>query len=373
MALHRRRSRRFTLARSRLLLSSLLSLLLLLGSVWGLVGCDGARDRVIARMAEQRLQQQPAWFEADDLQVVLCGTGSPLPDDDRAGPCTAVLAGGSLYLVDIGPGATENLQRWQLPLDRLEGVFLTHFHSDHIGEIGEVGLQSWVAGRTAPLSFYGPPGAQRVVEGFRAAYAFDAEARIAHHTPAIMPPAGAQLLAREFLIGADRERVAVLEDGELRVTAFLVDHSPMAPAVGYRFDYRGRSVVVSGDTVLSPVLIAAAQNADLLVHEAIADDLLKAARDAARNVGRERLAVLASDALDYHTTPVEALNVARAAGVEHLVLSHLVPPVPSALAGQAFLRGLGGRDEVDVRLGEDGMHFRLPGDEDGVIEVSSLE
>src|SRR6185295_9758423 len=100
---------------------------------------------------------------------------------DRAGPCTAVLAGGHFVLVDVGPGSWRQVALQRLPRARLDSVLLTHFHSDHIGELGEAVMQSWVSGRRLPLNVFGPPGVEQVVDGFRTAYAFDTQYRVAHH------------------------------------------------------------------------------------------------------------------------------------------------------------------------------------------------
>src|SRR5262249_25960970 len=104
--------------------------------------------------------------DKDELSVLFCGTGSPLPATTRAGPCTLIAAGDRLYLVDAGIDSARNLMLWRVPLDRIAGVFVTHFHSDHIGELGEIRLQTWVAGRAKPLPIYGPEGIDEVVSGF---------------------------------------------------------------------------------------------------------------------------------------------------------------------------------------------------------------
>jgi ribonuclease Z len=111
----------------------------------------------------------PANAQADALRVTFCGTSGPLPVRDRAKPCTAIQAGGSLYLVDIGWEATENLLTWRLPLAKAKAVFITHLRSDHIGEVGEFNMQSWVAGRPQPLALVGPPGVADLAEGFNLA------------------------------------------------------------------------------------------------------------------------------------------------------------------------------------------------------------
>lgn len=326
------------------------------------IGCEDIQDRVIERVAANAASFDPAErFAQDGLHVVLCGTGSPLPDANRAGPCTAVLAGGRMYVVDTGPGSTENLTLDRMPFLQMTAVLLTHFHSDHIGELGELNMQSWAAGgRSEPLTVYGPPGVQRVVDGFSAAYALDTEYRVAHHGADIVPPKGGEMIPVTFEPPGDGAEVLVFEQDGLRVTAVLVDHRPIVPAVAYRFDYGGRSVVISGDTVVSENLVRLATGADLLIHEVLVKDVLTMFSGVASEAGRKRIAKLAADVTDYHTDPGEAVDVAKRAGVNTVVFSHLVPPLPGLLADQVFMRGVDDEGKVEVVLGEDHMHFTLP-------------
>lgn len=323
--------------------------------------CDKIESRLIERAAARGLAgDHTELLDDGKLHVVLCGTGSPIADPDRASACTAVLAGGHFVVVDIGPGATRELALLHLPRARLDAVLLTHFHSDHIGELGEVTLQTWVAGRTQPLIVYGPPGVEQVVDGFRQAYAFDTGYRIAHHGTAAMPPAGGRALARTVELPGPHDTAVVLDADGLRVTAFAVDHAPVAPAYGYRFDYKGRSVVISGDTKKSANLVDRAQNVDLLVHEALAARMIEPVTAYARAHGLARWAKLTADVVTYHTTPVEAAEVAKAAHARVLALTHIVPPLPNFLARRLFLRGVSAAWDGRVLLGTDGMHFTLP-------------
>jgi len=316
---------------------------------------DAIMERVIARTVGQNAVEL---FTDDALRVVLCGTSSPLPHPTRARPCVAVFAGGKLYIVDTGTGAWNNLALWRIPGDRIGAVLLTHFHSDHIGELGEINMQTWVAGRPGPLLVYGPLGVERVVAGFAEAYALDTGYRVAHHGAEALPPERARLQAMPIAFG-DKQSVSALEAGDLKVTAFLVNHAPIEPAVGYRFDYRGRSVVISGDTIKNANLVQVAKGADLLLHEAQAHHIVKMIEKAARNVGRDLLAKLLSDIPDYHTSPVEAAQVANEAGVNTLVLYHLTPPPPNRMGESVFLRGVDAiRD--NVILADDGMLLELP-------------
>src|SRR5215472_9898701 len=200
------------------------------------------------RMAAHALAQpSPTLARNNELAVLLVGTGSPLPDKSRAGPCTMVAVGDRLFIVDAGFDSARNLMLWRVPLDRVAGILITHLHSDHIPELGELRLQTWVAGRKSHLPVYGPPGIEQVVEGFNEAYALDAGYRTKHHGAAMLPPDAVALEPHVIVIGSHPTATVIDSDG-LRITAIRVKHNPANPAYGYRFDFVGRSVVVSGDT-----------------------------------------------------------------------------------------------------------------------------
>jgi ribonuclease Z len=305
----------------------------------------------------------------DGLHVALCGTGAPLPDPSRAGPCTAIIAGKHLFVVDAGDGAARNIALMGLPTGRVEAVFLTHLHSDHFDGLGPVMLMRWTgAAATRPLPVHGPPGVERVVAGFRAAYTLDAGYRTAHHGEAIAPPAGHGGEAMVFTPPprGSNEQVTVYEGDRLRVTAFRVDHGPVDPAVGYRFDYKGRSVVVSGDTAASPALVANARGADILVHEALQPRLVEPMTRALAARGLERTAQITRDILDYHASPETAADHAQAAGVRHLLLTHVLPPLPFRSAYAGFLGDARRRFDGAMTVGEDGMMFSLPAGSDEI-------
>jgi len=342
-------------------------LTLFLALINGAAGCDQIESRLIERAAARGLAgDHNELLDDGNLHVVLCGTGSPIADAERAGPCTAVLAGGHFVLVDVGPGSWREVALLRLPRARFEAVLLTHFHSDHIGELGEARMQSWVAGREKPLVVYGPPGVEQVVDGFRQAYAFDTEYRIAHHGTEAMPPAAGTAVAKTVTLPAPDQSALVFEADGLRVTAFAADHSPASPALGYRFDYRGRSVVISGDTRKSANLVRHAKDATLLVHEALAARMIAPVTEYARAHGLTRWAKLTSDVVTYHTTPVEAAEVAKAANVRMLALTHIVPPLTNFVARRIFLRGVSDAWSGPIELGKDGMHFTLSPSRDTV-------
>lgn len=313
---------------------------------------------VLARVAGERVGRDATAGLPDGLHVVLCGSGSPLPDPTRAGPCTLVIAGKRLFVVDAGEGGARNLALMGMPLGRIEGVLLTHFHSDHIDGLGPLMLLRWTAGAaTTPLPVRGPSGVERVVAGFNAAYALDNGYRVAHHGTRIVPPGGAGGIALPFAVG--EAPVVVMDADGLRVTAFRVDHAPVNPAVGYRFDYKGRSVVLSGDTGTAPGLVTAARGADLLVHEALQPALVGLLTKALAAKRQVNTAQITRDILDYHASPEQAADAARTAGVKQLVLSHIVPPLPTRFVYPAFLGAAPDHFGGPITVGEDGMMFSL--------------
>jgi ribonuclease Z len=295
----------------------------------------------------------------DGLHVGLCGTGSPMPNLDRAGPCNVVIAGDQMFIVDIGEGAAETLNVMGLSPGKADGLLLTHFHSDHIDGFGPLMLFHWTRGSsTAPLPVYGPSGVEAIVDGFNAAYATDNTYRIAHHGTEVVPPSGAGGIARPFEMTGPA--TVVLERGGLKITAFTVNHDPIKPSVGYRFDYQGRSLCISGDTKKSPNLEAVCKGVDILVHEALNPGLVQKMETAASVDGQIGAAKIMHDIQDYHTSPEEAAESAEVVGAGMLVLSHLVPPLPSRWLYAAFLGDADSRFSGPIVVGEDGMMFSLP-------------
>lgn len=294
------------------------------------------------------------------LHVVLCGTGSPLPDANRAEACTAIIAGGEFVLVDTGSGSWRKAVVNNLPAQKLSAILLTHFHSDHIGDLGEALVQSWVAGRNRKINVYGPPGVEQVLAGFERAYALDTGYRVQHHGEEWMPRAAAGAIAQPVRLISNDAAALVFERNGLKVTAFKVEHDPASPAYGYRFEYRGRVVVISGDTSRSANLARHAAGADLLIHDVIAKNLLQMAASNFDQAGNKRRAKLARDIVTYHASPLEAAEIAASAKVETLVFTHLVPPPTSPQIEQAFIRGVSDVFKGKVVIGTDGMRFDLP-------------
>ena len=325
------------------------------------LGCNQVASRVFSAGLDANLGADLRDELVSGLHVLLCGAGGPLPDPKRSGPCVAVVAGDQVVIVDVGSGAARNLARMQLAPATVDAVLLTHFHSDHIDGLGELGTLRWVgAGHETPLPVHGPTGVTRVTTGFNDAYALDVGYRNAHHGDRVAPLQGAGLSPQPFEVPAEGEGSVVYDEGGLRITAFAVGHAPVSPAVGYRFDYAGRSAVVSGDTVKSSNLEAWSQGVDLLVHEALAAHMIAAVNEAVTRAGREVMAKITSDIPGYHATPVQAAEVAAAAGAGHLLFYHVVPALPLSMLEGLYLEGVSDVFDGPVTLGQDGTLISLP-------------
>lgn len=333
------------------------------------------RDRIglaiLQRTAQSNLGRDVVATLPDGLHAAFCGTGSPMPDRTRAGPCLAVIAGKRLFVFDAGGGASETINQMGLPTGAIEAVFLTHFHSDHIDDLGALALQRWAgASNATPLRVFGASGVERVVTGFNEAYALDHGYRVAHHGTQVMPPGGGDLVAAPFQFAAGSDSALVFDDGGVRITAFPVDHGPVAPAVGYRIDYAGRSIVISGDTLPTTNVERQAHDADLLVHEALSPRLVQELERAAKSASRPSVAQIMHDIQNYHTSPEQAAILARRAGAHALALTHMVPPLPNPIFDGLFLGEAPRKFSGPVWVMRDGDLISLP--RTGGIERSRL-
>lgn len=327
-------------------------------------------QRIMAKGLETRMAADIIGELEDGLHLALCGAGGPMPAPRASGPCVAVIAGKRLFIVDAGTDGYRNLGRMGYSAGNIEAVFLTHFHSDHIDGLGELAMGRWVtAANTAPLPVFGPQGVEQVVTGFNTAYAQDAVYRHEHHGDTVAPMSGTGMVARPFQQPELGELETLLDEGDLKVEALAVVHDPIDPAVGYRFTYKGRSLLITGDTIKLPNIKKFAQGIDLLVHEALAPNLLTMMNEAATKTGNKVMAKITLDVLNYHASPVEAAETARDAGVGHLLYYHIVPPL--MFPGQETL-WLNGADQVfsDYTVGVDGTTFSLPAGSDEVILTS---
>jgi ribonuclease Z len=252
----------------------------------------------------------PSGAQGQQIKVTLLGTGCPPAVMNRFGPSTLVEAGDQKFLFDAGRGALQRLTQLGVRWQDVQGVFLTHLHSDHVVGFPDLWLTGWliVPGRHVPLPVWGPSGTSGMMAHLEQAYEYDIRVRLENDRAA---PEGVKLLSHD--IG---EEIAY-DRGGVKITAFEVDHAPVKPALGYRVDYAGRSVVLSGDTRFSENLIRQAQGVDLLVHEVFVPETLQRA-----GVPPER----AKNIVGYHLTPEQAGEVFTRVKPKLAVYSHICMP-----------------------------------------------
>ena len=310
------------------------------------------QDRLFDRVINLPSNNLP---KEDALSAVVCGSRSPLPGPG-AEVCILVKAGNDIFVVDIGDGSAANIREWNIPYNQVRAVLFTHLHSDHISDLADFHLSSWInQNRGSKLNVYGPKGVDLVTEGFEKAYQLDYQYRHDHHGKEIAPIT----VAGFNPISIDVSQSVVLEKDGLKITVFEVSHNPIKPAFGYRFDYKNRSIVISGDTSYNENLIKKSQNADVLFHDALSINIIEGIQTFMEKIGRDSTVKILEDIKEYHATTLEAAKAANEANVTHLVLYHLVPAPSTFISKSMFTRGMN-----DIRkewtLSEDGTMVILP-------------
>ena len=278
---------------------------------------------------------------AQDIRVTLLGTGTPAPVMNRFGASILVEAGDQKFLFDAGRGAMQRLTQLKVNWRDVQGVFLTHLHSDHVVGFPDLWLTGWLVGqRQASLAVWGPRGTEKMMAHLAQAYEYDVAIRQADEQASAE---GARIVAADIVEGFVYERNGV------RITPFNVDHAPIEPAFGYRIDYRGRSVVLSGDTRFSENLIRRAEGVDLLIHEVAA-----IATHLRAGIAPATAAIITA----HHTTPEQAGEVFARVKPKLAVYSHIgrpsateqdvIAPTRKTYAGPLEL----GEDLMVIEVGE---------------------
>ena len=321
-----------------------------------LIRVPSIQDRIATRVIKNTLTN-PLSIPDDALTALVCGSRSPIPSPNRAETCILIKAGENLYIVDVGDGSISNLRNWRVDINKVKAVLLTHLHSDHISDLADLHLNSWIMNptRSKKLDVFGPQGVDQVVNGFDAAYKLDYQFRNEHHGDDVAPLDSAGYEPNII----DLTSPIIIDDNGLKVTAFSVIHDPVEPALGYRFDYKGRSIVISGDTIYHDNVIKNSKDADVLFHEAQANHMIKIMENENVKLGNLLLAKVMSDIVTYHTTPVEAAEIANKANVRHLVFYHLTPAPRNNIMENMFVRGVNEVRE-EWTLSDDGTLVILP-------------
>ena len=283
------------------------------------------------------------------LELILLGTGSPVHVGHRFGPSQVITDGTTRILVDTGWASTLRLVQAGVPPQSIDAVFFTHLHSDHTTDLADFLVMRWVGGVRQAVPIYGPEGTKRMVHGFQEAMAADTKYRLDHHGDKLW---SGGLAADITEIEAGEEPVEVARIGEIAVKAYEVDHRPVKPAYGFRFEKDGRSIAVSGDTNPCPGLLSGARDADILVCDSMNVGMMKQLEERLRTIGNTVQASLLEDAHDYHADIKDMAGLAQEAGVKHLVLSHILPAIVDEQAPQ-FTAGLDAVFHGKLSVGHD--------------------
>ena len=318
------------------------------------------QDRILNIGLENILSNaKPFLDEEDTLKVVVCGSRSPLPSPGRAESCVLVEAGDDIYIFDLGNGSVNNLTQYQVPWPNVKAVLITHMHSDHMADLPDAHLQSWIQGRTSPLKVYGPEGINLVTKGFELAYSADYQYRNEHHGDDMLPMSIAGFNAIQII----NNQFIPNDTPGLEILPFVVDHYPVNSAFGFKISYKGRTVVISGDTIHDGSVQKYSQDVDLLVHSAISIDIVERMRGIAPIPQMDKILF---DIQDYHTSIEEAGEIARDANVEHLLIYHSIPTPRNALMERVFFRPIEGVFE-NYSLSDDGTRVIMPVGNDDIF------
>ncbi len=345
-------------------LTKIIIVVLILGvASFVIIQIPSVQDRLMVSVVSGMANASNNLPQEDALSAAVCGSRSPIPSPGRAETCILVKAGEEMFVVDIGGGSAANLRSWNILFGKIKAVLLTHLHSDHISDLPALHQGAWLLqNKTEKLKVYGPEGVSLVTEGFEKAYELDYDFRSEHHGEAIAPRQYAGFNAKTIDLN---EPVLFNKDG-LKITAFKVIHEPIEPALGYKFEYKGRSLVITGDTSYAQSVIDNSMGVDVLFHEAQANHMVSVLENFALENGAKLRAKVMAVLNTYHPTLIEAADIANKANVKKLVFYHLTPAPRNYLTELMFVRGV---NEVrkDWTLVEDGTLVVLPVDSDAII------
>ncbi len=341
-------------------MNSLLKKLILLPLVTGCIAFGYLYSQdfrpLIFKITEQKIAQMvaSATQNKNDFKLLFCGTGSPNRTESRGQPCTALVANGKLFLFDAGEGAIAKLIEYDAPIGVLDTIFLTHLHSDHMSGVAEVLHNTALYGRRNQVETIGPPGTQKLISSFAMAYQDDLEERQRVLGAEKLDPGIVFSGAKDVLIEKKEIKPVYNQDG-LIISAFQIDHPDWPHAYGYKIEFKGKVIIISGDTRASDGIRTYAKGADILIHEALNADIFE-------YIGRQmdiQGASMSGDRFERiaaaHTSTIELAEIAKKTEVRHLVITHLIPALPAIwMADQFFASGMSDIYDGDIIIARDG-------------------
>lgn len=312
-------------------------------------------------MVQRNIKRDEAYanfLQKDEIKVVLVGTAGPM-NPDTAQNSTAVFVNGQFLLFDAGDYAQKRMEQFYLPSESLDAVFLTHFHNDHIADLGEVMQRSYMLGREKDLVVYGPTGTADIVTGFNMIYAEDSEHRTAHHGEDIMPLEYQFATAQEF--DSALEEVVVYEKEGVVVTAFRNAHPPIEPTFGYVVAYEGKKIVISGDTLITEALAHYSNAADLVVLDIMNYELVTLMEETFEDIGDDERAKIMHDIKEYHPDVEDVARMAQDQNVKKLTLTHYAPSAPYAsMMDRFYVNPIKKIYKGELIAGDDGTTIVIP-------------
>lgn len=331
-------------------------------AIAGLIWVNSNKMSLITRQIDKSIEAsfQTHTIPESRFEVIFCGTGSPQYNPDRAQPCLGVIVGGRFFLFDSGEGSAWQLSALEMPFLELDTIFITHLHSDHMSGIADVIHTGWIQGRKHIIDVVGPPGTNDLLAGVHLSFEDDVDERVA-------AMGQGSLLQGEYAFGAPHEvfiegdqAVTVFDEDGIVIKAFKVDHPDWTAAYGYRVEYGGKSIAISGDTRYTPAIGKHTQGVDYLIHEVINMEMMMAAGHAMQKHGAgmslERMELIAA----VHTPTLEVAQAAVDANAKSLVLTHLIPGIPnSSFVESAYIEGMDKIYKQEIIVARDGMRLTL--------------
>ncbi|HEX7929169.1 MAG TPA: MBL fold metallo-hydrolase [bacterium] len=308
----------------------------------GISGCNSAQAQAPAAPSAPVAGGGAAPAAPQGTRVFLLGTGGGprVVKNGRSKPANVVIVNGTPYVVDCGEGVAQQLVNVDVTLNKLRYIFITHHHSDHNLDMGNLIYDAWAWGLRTPIDVYGPPPIQDMMKAYWEFNKFDIETRIDDEG---RPDLRKMVTAHEV-----NKPGLVMQNAEVKVTCTRVRHVPIVHGYAYRFDTPHRSIVFSGDTAYSPELVELAKGADLLVHEAMDLQGIESIFKRVQNAATLREHLMAS-----HTLEEDVGKVAAAAGVKKVVLTHLVPADDKSITDEMWAAGVRKHYNGPVVVGHD--------------------